>query len=213
MTQVLAEEDACGAGVERYARVLDPWLEPMLARLVELAAVGPGGRVLDLATGTVRGRPPRRTAGRLRRRHRRLARDDCVRTPALASPIRSRSPRRSGSPSTPERSHSSPAASRSLASGGLVRAPRTAIEAAIRASSRSMPPPSSPRATPATRTANARELAHQPVVARNGSGAPSAIRKMLGRDSGDDRARACQIICSVGLKRSSRQWLGATVKK
>jgi SAM-dependent methyltransferase len=56
MTQVLAEEDACGAGVERYARVLDPWLEPMLARLVELAAVGPGGRVLDLATGTGRGR-------------------------------------------------------------------------------------------------------------------------------------------------------------
>jgi hypothetical protein len=86
MTQVLAEEDACGAGVERYARVLDPWLEPMLARLVELAAVGPGGRVLDLATGTGRGRPPRRTAGRLRRRHRRLARDDRVRTPALAAP-------------------------------------------------------------------------------------------------------------------------------
>ena len=52
MTQALAEEDAYGAGAEGYARILDPWLEPMLARLVELAAVGPGGRVLDLATGT-----------------------------------------------------------------------------------------------------------------------------------------------------------------
>jgi SAM-dependent methyltransferase len=52
MTQTLAEEDAYGAGAEGYTRVLDPWLEPMLARLVELAAVGPGGRVLDLATGT-----------------------------------------------------------------------------------------------------------------------------------------------------------------
>jgi len=52
MTQVLAEEDAYGEGAEGYARVLDPWLEPMLARLVELAAVVPGDRVLDLATGT-----------------------------------------------------------------------------------------------------------------------------------------------------------------
>lgn len=52
MRQVLAEEDAYGAGAEGYARILDPWLEPMLARLVELAAVGPDDRVLDLATGT-----------------------------------------------------------------------------------------------------------------------------------------------------------------
>lgn len=43
---------AYGAGAERYARVLDPTLFPILSRLVELAQVGPGSQVLDVATGT-----------------------------------------------------------------------------------------------------------------------------------------------------------------
>lgn len=41
-----------GAGADEYARVLDPWLEPILMRLVGLAEIAPGSRVLDVATGT-----------------------------------------------------------------------------------------------------------------------------------------------------------------
>lgn len=40
------------AGAEEYARVLDPWLAPMLTRLVDVADVRRGDRVLDVATGT-----------------------------------------------------------------------------------------------------------------------------------------------------------------
>ena len=43
---------AYGASADEYARVLDPTLEPILRRLVELAQLRPGSRVLDLATGT-----------------------------------------------------------------------------------------------------------------------------------------------------------------
>ena len=41
---------AYGASAEEYARVLDPTLEPILRRLVELAEVRPGSQVLDIAT-------------------------------------------------------------------------------------------------------------------------------------------------------------------
>jgi len=44
--------DAYGAAADGYARVLDPTLEPIVRRLVELAEVRSGSRVLDLATGT-----------------------------------------------------------------------------------------------------------------------------------------------------------------
>ena len=43
---------AYGASADEYARVLDPTLESILRRLVELAQLRPGSRVLDLATGT-----------------------------------------------------------------------------------------------------------------------------------------------------------------
>ena len=43
---------AYGASADEYARVLDPTLEPMLTRLVELAQLRPDSRVLDVATGT-----------------------------------------------------------------------------------------------------------------------------------------------------------------
>jgi len=43
---------AYGARADAYAGVLDPTLEPILRRLVELAGVRPDSRVLDLATGT-----------------------------------------------------------------------------------------------------------------------------------------------------------------
>lgn len=41
-----------GAGARTYAAVLDPSLRPAHERIVELAGVTPGERVLDLATGT-----------------------------------------------------------------------------------------------------------------------------------------------------------------
>jgi len=43
---------AYGARADGYASVLDPTLEPILRRLVDLAEVRPDSRVLDLATGT-----------------------------------------------------------------------------------------------------------------------------------------------------------------
>ena len=44
--------DAYGASGEEYARVLDPTLEPILRRLVELAQGRSDSQVLDIATGT-----------------------------------------------------------------------------------------------------------------------------------------------------------------